>query len=86
MLIENARITAELEGRDTLLEEVRGDRNFLREEVVEARKLRGDVKALADRTLETLETLALGGKIERLNEAPKGQGDNPSPQSSYAVE
>lgn len=80
VLIDNARLTAELAGRDALLEQIVDDRTFLREELKEARKLRGDVREIAERTLMTLETIALGGKLNRLREAPRMTGDNGSAQ------
>lgn len=71
VLIENARITAEAEGKEKLVGELREDREFLREEVREARKYRGDVKAISERMLEALETISLGGRLTRLNGAPR---------------
>ena len=63
MLIENAKLTAQLAGKDELIEEIKTDKTFLREEVVEARKIRGDVKELAERLLITHERVALGGVL-----------------------
>ena len=63
VLIENARLTAQLQGTQNLIEEVRDDKKFLREELVEARAGRKDVTAIAQRMLETLETIAIGGKL-----------------------
>ena len=55
VLIDNARITAELEGTRELLGELRDDREFLREELREARDGRKDVREIAERMLKTLE-------------------------------
>ncbi len=63
MLIENARLTAELEGKRQLEIEMRDEKLFLREELKEARAGRKDVAAIAERMLETLETIATGGKL-----------------------
>ena len=82
VLIENAQLTGQLSSKDELIDELKEDRNFLREEVREARTLKGDVKEIANRTLETLETIALGGKLEHLPEAPRKEGDNPSKDES----
>src|SRR5689334_7091198 len=70
ILIENAKLLTQVEGRDQVISELRGDRDFLREEVREARRTRDDVKSIANRTLETLETMALGGKFLRSGRAP----------------
>ena len=54
LLIENARLTAELEGKRELETEMRDEKLFLREELKEARAGRKDVAAIAERMLETL--------------------------------
>ena len=66
VLIENARLFAQVEGKDAIIEELKEDKNFLREEVREARKTRDDVKNIAERMLDTLKTMAIG----RLASAP----------------
>ena len=63
MVIENAKLTAQLAGKDELIKEIKTDKAFLREEVVEARKIRGDVKELAERVLTVHERVALGGML-----------------------
>lgn len=80
VLLENARVLERLEGREQLLAErermiteLRDDRSFLREELKEARKTQGDVKTIAQRMLETLETMALGGRL--LRTMPREQGE-----------
>lgn len=60
VLIQNAKLVAEVEGRDAIIAELKEDRNFLREEVREARKTRDDVKNIAERMLDTLKTMAIG--------------------------
>ena len=66
VLIENARLLAKLEGKDEVLNErnvlvgeLRDDRQFLREELTEARKLRGDVKEISDKLLDTIGAMSL---------------------------
>lgn len=66
VLIENARLFAQVEGKDAIIEELKEDKSFLREEVREARKTRDDVKNIAERMLDTLKTMAIG----RLPSAP----------------
>ena len=78
VLIDNARLTAELDGHQALIEELRDDKAFMREELVEARTHRADVKEIAERTLKTLETIAIGGKLEELPEAPRTERVNTS--------
>lgn len=60
VLIANAKLLAEVEGRDAMIAELKEDRNFLREEVREARKTRDDVKNISERMLDTLKTMAIG--------------------------
>jgi hypothetical protein len=60
VLIENARLLAQVEGRDAMIAELKEDRTFLREEVREGRKTRDDVKNIAERMLDTLKTIAIG--------------------------
>lgn len=58
VLIENARLLAQVEGRDSIIIELKEDRTFLREEVREGRRTRDDVKNIAERMLDTLKTMA----------------------------
>jgi hypothetical protein len=60
VLIENARLLAQVEGRDAVIQELKDDRSFLREEVREGRRTRDDVKNIAERMLDTLRTMAVG--------------------------
>jgi len=65
VLIENARLIAAVEGRDQLIAAMLDDKTFLREELREHRKNRDDIKTLANKMLETLEAMALGGRLLR---------------------
>ncbi len=65
VLIENARLVAAVEGRDQLIASMLDDKSFLREELREHRKNRDDIKSLANKMLETLEAMALGGRLLR---------------------
>jgi hypothetical protein len=60
VLIENARLVAQVEGRDEIIRELKEDRSFLREEVREGRRTRDDVKSIAEQMLDTLKTMAIG--------------------------
>jgi hypothetical protein len=60
VLIENARLLAQVEGRDAIIDELKEDRTFLREEVREGRRSRDDVKTIAEHMLDTLKTIAVG--------------------------
>lgn len=77
VLVENAKLLAQVEGKEQMIEELKDDRSFLREEVREARKTRDDVKSIANRMLETLESMALGGKL--LNRARAAEPIQPDP-------
>ncbi|WP_220747222.1 MULTISPECIES: hypothetical protein [Jannaschia] len=68
---ETARLKTEVkELREQL--KVRGEEiTFLREEIVSARGQRGDVVKIANQMLGTLETIAIGGRLER----PVGKSD-----------
>ncbi len=66
LMIENAKLLAELEGKSALINEILDDKGFLREELRDAREGRNDVTKIAERMLEALETMALGGKLDRL--------------------
>lgn len=76
VLIENAKLTAELEGTRDLIGEIKLDKDFLKEELKEARAGRKDVTAIAQRMLETLETIAIGGKLRH-----EDANRNPPPSS-----
>lgn len=63
VLIENARLLAQVEGRDAIIGELKEERSFLREELREARRTRDDVRQIAERMLETLKTIAVGRSV-----------------------
>ena len=70
VLIENARLLATIEGRDFVIRgkdetitELKDDRSFLRDEVREARQQRKDVKDIASRMLDAMQTIAIAGKL-----------------------
>ena len=68
LMIENARLTAELTGKSDFIDQVLDEKSFLREELRDARERGRDATKIAERMLETLETMAMGGKLERLPE------------------
>ena len=70
VLIENARLLATIEGKDDVIHgkeetiaELKDDRSFLRDEVREARQQRKDVKDIASRMLDAMQTIAIAGKL-----------------------
>ena len=70
MLIENAKLLATIEGKDQVIHgkdetiaELKDDRGFLRDEVREAREQRKDVKDIASRMLDAMQTIAIAGKL-----------------------
>lgn len=73
VLIDNAKLTAELAGARALIDAITDEKGFLREELREARAGRKDVTAIAQRMLETLETIAVGGKL--MAAAPREEDD-----------
>ena len=75
VLIENARLLADRDGKDQLIAELRNDKQFLREEVVSARSVRGDLKSLTEKMLNTIQAIALAeglnaGRIDMSTTAP----------------
>jgi hypothetical protein len=69
VLIENAKLVATIEGKDHVIHgkdetiaELKDDRTFLREEVREGRQQRKDVKDIANRMLEAMETIATNNR------------------------
>jgi len=72
---ELAELRAEVVGLTSQLEQAQEMNQFLRDEVVSARGQRGDVVKIAEQMLGTLETIAIGGRLER----PKPQADVPQP-------
>lgn len=74
MLIENAKLLATIEGKeqallgkDETIAELKDDRSFLRDEVREARQQRQDVKEIASRMLDAMQTIAIAGKLPPAN-------------------
>ena len=70
VLIENAKLIATIDGRDHVIRskeetiaELKDDRAFLRDEVRESREQRKDVKDIASRMLEAMQTIAIAGKL-----------------------
>lgn len=70
ILMDNAKLTAELEGANKLIEAIIDDKDFLREELREARAGRKDVTAIAERMLQTLEAIAIGGRLTSPSQTP----------------
>ena len=50
--------------------------NFFIEEITANRANRGEIAKISGRMLETLETIALGAKLDRLPQFNKGEVDN----------
>ena len=71
VLIENARLTATLEGRDAVIAELKDDQKFLREEVRENRTLRDYMKQISDKMLDTFKTVAIEGNRRRDEPRPR---------------
>lgn len=70
VLIENAKLLATIDGKDQVIRgkdetitELKDDRGFLRDEVREARQQRKDVKDIASRMLDAMQTIAIAGKL-----------------------
>lgn len=62
---ELASLRAENAGLKDQLSEAKENVTFLREEIVSSRGQRGDVVKIAEQMLGTLETIAVGGRLER---------------------
>lgn len=62
---ELATLRAENSGLKEQLAEAKENAKFLREEIVSARGQRGDVVKIAEQMLGTLETMAVGGRLDR---------------------
>jgi hypothetical protein len=75
VLIENAKLVAQNEGKDVLIVELKDDKTFLREEVREARKQRDDIKTIAEKMLTTFQNIALRGLLA---EAPPASDPAPA--------
>ena len=95
VLIENAKLVATIEGKeqvihgkDETITELKDDRTFLREEVREGRQQRKDVKDIASRMLDAMQTIAIAGKLPPMTPHDNtikatviDPHDPPSPQS-----
>ena len=62
VLIENARLLAELDGKEELINEIRDDKKFLKTEL--SKRDDAGIKELAGQMLQTLQTMATGRRIE----------------------
>lgn len=71
---ELASLRAEVAGLKDQLLEAKDTAKFLREEIVSSRGQRGDVVKIAEQMLGTLETIAVGGRLER----PRREGSEPA--------
>ena len=72
---EVAELRAQVKGLTSQLEQAQEINQFLRDEIVSARGQRGDVVKIAEQMLGTLETIAIGGRLER----PKGESPRSEP-------
>ena len=62
---EVAELRAQVEGLSSQLEQAREMNDFLRDEIVSARGQRGDVVKIAEQMLGTLESIAVGGRLDK---------------------
>ena len=62
---EVAELRAQVAGLTNQLEQAQEMTKFLQEEIVSARGQRGDVVKIAEQMLGTLETMAIGGRLEK---------------------
>lgn len=70
LVAENEGLRAQLENRDSQIE-------FLQEEIRFAREQRSSVVQISNRMLETLETMAIGGRLERGHREGNGATNRP---------
>lgn len=73
--VKVAELSAQVIGLTSQLEQAQEINQFLRDEIVSSRGQRCDVVKIAEQMLGTLETIAIGGRLER----PKPQQDAPQP-------
>ena len=86
MLVENARLAAELEGtrtviagKDETIAELKSDREFLREEIKDKRRLNQDLKDITSQVLELLDNMVESRNPQlRMPETP----ENTSPEAA----
>lgn len=74
VIAENAGLREQLKSKESEIE-------FLREEVRAARDQRGAVVQISNRMLETLETITIGGRLERINDVSQGNPVRYQPQN-----
>ena len=60
-----AELRAKASGLEMQLEQAQGTIKFLQDEIISARGQRGDVVKIAEQMLGTLETIAVGGRLEK---------------------
>jgi len=85
---EVAELRAEVSGLAKQLEQAQEMNQFLREEIVSSRGQRGDVVKIAEQMLGTLETIAIGGRLERTKQpssAPQAMHDQYTQSDPSAV-
>ena len=87
MLIENAKLLATLDGKDAVIVsknetigELKDDRKFIREELVDRRKYSSDATKIAQQMLTTMERMALRGAL------PEGSDPQPGRRQTIASE
>ncbi len=64
-IAELAELRAKASGLEMQLEQAQGTIKFLQDEIISARGQRGDVVKIAEQMLGTLETIAVGGRLEK---------------------
>ena len=74
---EVAELQAQVAGLTSQLEQVQVMNEFLKEEIVSARGQRGDVVKIAEQMLGTLETIAVGGRLEKPSAPTQSSDPNP---------
>ena len=79
-MAEVAELRARVSGLESQLAQSEQMSKFLQEEIVSARGQRGDVVKIAEQMLGTLETMAVGGRLER---ASRTQTSSPSEAVRY---
>jgi hypothetical protein len=83
--VSAARLEAEVEGLRAQLENRDHQIAFLQEEIRSARDQRSAVVQISNRMLETLETMAVGGRLERRNAPPETRPDSAQPSTDDAA-
>lgn len=72
-----AELQAQVAGLTSQLEQMQSMNEFLKEEIVSARGQRGDVVKIAEQMLGTLETIAVGGRLEKPGAPAQSSGPDP---------